>query len=57
MKELLEATANLEGRPISEITPKTLSKTTEVVQKVEKMGIRIKWFDKVIGRILEVKEH
>lgn len=57
LKELLEVAFNLARRLISEIIPKMLLETTEVVEEAEKMGIRIEWFDKVIGKILEVKEH
>lgn len=28
-----------------------------MVEEVEKMGVKIDWFDRVIGKILEAKEH
>lgn len=48
---------HLEGTPNSEVTPEMLSKEVEAVEEAEKMGIRIEWFYRVIGRILKVKEH
>lgn len=54
--ELLGATSNHEGKPISEVTPEELSEVAEVAEEVKRMRIRIEWFDRVIGRILEVKE-
>lgn len=55
--ELFEATSNLEGMPISKVTPEMLSEAEEVVEEAEKMGRRIEWFDRVIKKILEAKEH
>lgn len=55
--ELFEATSNLEGMPISKVTPEMLSEAEEVVEEAEKMGLRIEWFDRVIKKILEAKEH
>lgn len=43
--------------PISEVTPEMLSKVTEAVDEVEKMGVRSERLDRVIGKILKAKEH
>lgn len=50
LTELVEPASNLEGMPISEVTPKILLGATDVVEEAEKMGIIIEWFDRVIRR-------
>lgn len=54
--ELLGAASDLEGIPISEVAREKLLKVAEVMDEAEKIGVRIIWFDRVIGRILGVKD-
>lgn len=53
LTELLGATSKLEGKAVSRITHKVLSKVASVVEVVEGMSIRMHWFDNVIKKILK----
>lgn len=54
---LLEAASKLEGRPVSQITSEVLFEVANVVEAGESMGVRVDWFDNMLGKILKAKDH
>lgn len=41
---------------VSEVTSEMLLEVSEVVKEAENMGLKIEWFNKVIEKILRVKD-
>lgn len=57
LAELLDAATKLEGVPASQITLEVVAKATKVVEEGEKIGVKVDWFNNVMGKILKMRDY
>lgn len=54
---VLDSASKLEGQAASQIMPEVFSDVEDAMESGKNLGVRVVWFDKMIGEFLKAKDH